>query len=63
MSGPSVFAALKSGEELCIEEVLAVADAIDFPNEIRYSRVYVGEHVERIVFADGTVFVREAVKR
>lgn len=59
MSGASIWAALKQGESLSVEESLTVGNAIDFPNGIRFARVYVGERVERIVFADGATFIRE----
>ena len=58
----SIYAKLKLGERLSIEEAMTISNAIDIPNGIKYTRICVGDHVKRIEFADGAVFVREAVQ-
>lgn len=64
MSGVNIYGKLNPGEKLSAEEVMTVASAIDIPNGIRYDRIFIADHVERIVFADGAEFVRkEAMKR
>ena len=51
---------IPEGEIACAEEI-AMFDSVHIPPQtIKFHRVYVGEHVERLVFADGSTFERRA---
>ena len=58
-----IYAMYGESERLSAEEAMLVQAVSVKPNTVKAERLYVTDDIERIVFADGTTFVREKVNR